>query len=237
MIPGNSRAGSSLIPGLETESRPGTPRKEGPTTSKENIMFGRITAPLCTFLAATAFVAALAASPSFAQHGHSGGDGHHQDNPGGATDHMGDMTHGAMMEHMGDVSHGAMMEHMNTMMNHMTESLGDMQGLHMGSGEPGHGDHSGPTGDHLSMMNDMSAEMGMMLPHMEAMLGQMRSFMDGNGAEHAEGMHDSMEGVMQNMDTMMQACREVMTSLHGMAATPGSGPGEPEQDDHRNHDH
>ena len=70
-------------------------------------------ASLGAFLAA----ATLVVTPSFAQHGHSGGDGHHNDNPGGTGDHMGDASHGATMDHMGDVSHGAMMEHMSTMMN------------------------------------------------------------------------------------------------------------------------
>ena len=165
------------------------------------------------------FASAILAIPALAQHGDGTGGGHDQQQ--------------GMNDHMGGMHSGEMMEQMTTMMDHMSEMIGDMHELHeqFGTMMQGQEHMEGMAGDQDAMMQPMVEGMDEMIPHMENMVNHMQSFMD---KPHDEAMGESMGILMKQMDSMLMSSRDAMATIHGMAA---EGQGNSAEADHSGHNH
>ncbi len=164
---------------------------------------------------------AVAAAPSLAQHG---------DHMGGGGDDHQQGQHEGMGEHMGDMHSDEMMEQMSTMMDHMSEMVGDMHEYHEQLGSMEH--MAGADGNHHdAAMHAMAQGMEEMLPYMDGMVKHMRSFME---EPHDGHMGEAMEALVKHMDTMLQAGRDVMATIHGMS---GDQSGRPSEAGHSTHNH
>jgi len=172
-----------------------------------------------TIMIVALFAAAILALPALAQHDGGTGSGHDQ--------------HQGMNDQMGGMHSGEMMEQMTTMMDNMSQMIGDMHELHEQFGTMmQHQEHTGETaGDPGEMMQPLVGDMDEMLPHMENMVSHMRSVMD---QPHAEAIGESMDNLMKQMDLMLMAGRDAMATINGIAA---EGQANSAQTDHSGQNH
>jgi len=147
-------------------------------------------------LAALAFCALLAAAPAMAQHGdmHDHGSGH-----GGAGGHM----------EMSGMHGEQMMDHMSSVLDQMSDMMQQMQAA--GAELPAH-DHQDL---HAGVMHEMSGDMSRMMQAMDSMLQHLRTYAGDESVRNDPAAVESMNGMVEHLDRMLQAGRGMMALMNG----------------------